>query len=395
MSTIETSVASAAARVSLHAGLRARALGLRATQAVVRRLALGDQVDFWLREIDGALSVREGLARVDAILDETHDVKTFVLSPNAHWWSAGGTRSPARSHRAGQFVTVGVEVHGVRTSRCYSLSSAPGAQRVAITVKRALSHAGTPGVLSSWLHDHVKVGDVLRLGPPAGEFVLPEATPAKIMLLSGGSGVTPVMAILRDLAARAAIGDVVFVHAARARRDVVFHRELEDMASRHAGLRLAVFTEDTRGRLDEARLRAAVPDLDARATWLCGPPGMMAALAPIWERAGMEGRLRTERFVADAKAAPAAGGAPARVTLTLATSGRAVTAEGGATLLEQLEQGGATPAYGCRMGICNTCRCVKRAGVVEDMRTGALSSEPDEEIRLCVSRARTDIELAL
>ena len=393
MSTIETSVASAAARVSLHAGLRARALGLLATQAVVRRLALGDQVDFWLREIDGALSVREGLTRVVAIHDETHDVKTFVLSPNAHWWSAGGTRAPSQSHRAGQFVTVGVEVHGVRTSRCYSLSSAPGARRVAITVKRARSQAGTPGVVSSWLHDHVKVGDVLRLGPPGGDFVLPEAAPGKILLLSGGSGVTPVMAILRDLAARGAIGDVVFVHAARARRDVVFHRELEAMASRHAGLRLAVVTEDTDGRLDEAKLRAAVPDLDARATWLCGPPGMMEALAPIWERKGMEGLLCTERFVAAAQAAPLAGGA--RVTLTLATSGRAVTAEGGASLLEQLERGGATPAYGCRMGICNTCRCVKRAGVVEDMRTGALSSEPDEEIRLCVSRARTDIELAL
>jgi ferredoxin-NADP reductase len=394
MSTIETSAASAAARVSFHAGLRARALGLRATQAVVRRLALGDQVDFWLREIDGALSVREGLARVVAIHDETHDVKTFVLSPNAQWWSAEGTRAPSQSHRAGQFVTVGVEVRGVRTSRCYSLSSAPGARRVAITVKRARSKAGTPGVVSSWLHDHVKVGDVLRLGPPVGDFILPQALPGKILLLSGGSGVTPVMAILRDLAARFAIGDVVFVHAARARRDVVFHRELCALSSRHAGLRLAIVTEDTDGRLDEAKLRAAVPDLDARATWLCGPPGMMAALAPIWSRAGMDGLLRTERFVGVEDAAPLAGGG-GRVTLRLATSGREIAAEGSASLLDQLERGGATPAYGCRMGICNTCRCVKRAGVVEDMRTGALSSEPDEEIRLCVSRARTDIELAL
>jgi len=83
------------------------------------------------------------------------------------------------------------------------------------------------------------------------------------------------------------------------------------------------------------------------------------------------------------------------VKLALVRSGRTVTTERSETLLEQLERAGERPVHGCRMGICNTCVCRKASGVVEDIVTGAVSSEPDEDIRLCVSRARTDIELAL
>ena len=127
-----------------------------AASTLARRFALDRQVDFWLRELNPVWSYQRLRARVVDVLHETHDVKTFVLLPNGHW----------RGHRAGQFVTVEVEINGVRMTRCYSLSSAPGGRKCAITVKRA---AG--GRVSSWMHDHLQRGDVLALGTPSGEFV--------------------------------------------------------------------------------------------------------------------------------------------------------------------------------------------------------------------------------
>ena len=356
-------------------------------RTIGRRLTRGRQIDFWMREIDPAWSLSTLRARVVDVLAETHDVSTFVLAPNGLW----------PGYRAGQFVSVEVEVDGVRMQRCYSLSSAPGDEHVTITVKRVPG-----GRVSSWMHDHVRRGDVLRLGMPAGEFVVPApALPGKLLLLSGGSGVTPVMSILRDLSRRDAARDVVFVHAARSKRDLVFERELGELATNHPGLRVAFFLEDELrdrargGRLDSAKLRAAVPDLEERETMLCGPAGMMDALSPMWTEAGIPHRLKTERFAAAPRVEVPAGAAPSKVKLALVRSGRTVTTERSETLLEQLERAGERPANGCRMGICNTCLCRKRTGVVENVVTGELSSEPDEDIRLCVSRARTDIELTL
>jgi ferredoxin-NADP reductase len=357
---------------------------LRAVREVLasraaRRLFLDRKVDFWLGEIDPAWSLREGRARVARVIDEAPGVKTFELEPGAGW----------PGHRAGQWARVEVEIEGVRVARCYSISSAPGAERLTLTVKRVPG-----GRVSGYLHDEVRAGMVLGLGLPEGDFVLPEPTPARLLLLSGGSGVTPVMAILRDLVARGGVGDLAFVHAARSARDVIFARELADLAAQVPGLRVHVWCDDAApGRqLDEAALRAMVPDFTEREAFLCGPAGMTAAMEEIWARAGASRRLRLERFAPLARAPVAGESRP--VSLRLSRSGRTIVA-GPGTLLDQLEAGGARPASGCRMGICQTCRCKKRSGTVEDLLTGAVSSEPDEEIRLCVSIARSDLDLAL
>jgi ferredoxin-NADP reductase len=375
-------IQASAARAAANVPVRLRAAGRAAVGTVARRFGLDRQTEFWLREIDSSWSLRDLRARVVEVKSETHDVKTFVLAPNRRW----------PGHRAGQFVTVEVEVDGVRMTRCYSLSSAPGDRHCAITVKRV-----TDGRVSSWLHDHLQRGDGLAIGRPAGDFVVPSPIPERLLLLSGGSGVTPVMSILRDLVNRKAIRDVVFVHAARSARDVIFAAELEQLAGRHPELRLAIILEDDAvgGRIDAAKLFAIVPDFDHRQTWLCGPPGMMDALSPIWTSAGITERLRVERFVPTPLPAPAMGTAPGQIALNLLRSGRRIETDGSRTLLDQLERAGERPAYGCRLGICNTCRCRKRAGIVENALTGAVSSEGEEDIRLCVSRARTDLELAL
>src|SRR5687767_621537 len=122
-----------------------------------RRLFLDRQAAFWLDQLHATWSPREIRARVVEVITETPDTKTFVLRPNRHW----------KGHRAGQYTTVEVEIDGVRVRRCYSIASAPSDAHLRITVKRV---AG--GRVSPWLHEHVRPGDVLVLGPAAGDFVL-------------------------------------------------------------------------------------------------------------------------------------------------------------------------------------------------------------------------------
>jgi ferredoxin-NADP reductase len=338
-----------------------------------RLVAWNRTVELWLHELDPTWSLTEIRARVVEVVRETPDVKTFVLEPNGRW----------RGHRAGQHTMIEVEIDGVRVRRCYSISSAPTDPRVAITVKRV---AG--GKVSGWLHDHLGPGDVIGLGVAAGDFVLPEHAPAQLLLVSGGSGITPVMSILRDLAARDAVRDVVFVHHARSRADVIFAAELEALAGRRPGLRLQIHTDDAGEAFDEAELARRVPDFVDRATYLCGPPTLMARVEHQWQRAGAS--LHRERFTPPA--APSPGDAHV-VQLRLARSGRAIAVTTTAPLLEQLEHAGERPPSGCRIGICHSCKRRKHRGTVRNLVDGAVSGEPDEDIQLCVSVACSDLEL--
>jgi stearoyl-CoA 9-desaturase NADPH oxidoreductase len=360
-----------------------------AARSIVRHIAQSRQVDFWMQEFSKTWSLTEIRARVVEVIDESHDVRTFVLAPNRHW----------PGHRAGQFVSVEVEVDGVRLQRCYSISSAPGDAQLKITVKRVPG-----GRVSSWMHDKVHVGAVLGLSKPAGEFTAnienfsPGSSPQKWLLVSGGSGVTPVMSILRDFVRRRVIGDVVFLHAARSQRDMLFQHELAAIAAAHSGLRVAFFLDDDArrgGRLDRGTLAAAVPDFAERQTLLCGPAPMMAALSPLWVDCGISQHLKTERFSQLPRTQTTHAEGKDRVHLHLLRSERVVAASDGATLLEQLEAAGERPKHGCRMGVCNTCACRKHSGIVENILTGEISTEPNETIRLCISRAKTDVELAL
>ena len=205
------------------------------------------------------------------------------------------------------------------------------------------------------------------------------------------------MSILRELSARGAVKDVVFVHHARSRADVIFAAELGALTARHPGLRVALRLDDElepERRFDPAWLSRDVPDWRERRTMLCGPAGLMERVETHWERAGVGDRLQRERFAGPATIAAPAGETVA-VRVTLSGSGRTLAAVSSRPLLSQLERGGERPAYGCRMGICNTCVCKKRSGAVRNLVTGEVSSEPDEDIRLCITAPASDVELAL
>ena len=337
-----------------------------------------DAVEDALSALHPLLSLTQVRARVLKVIDETESTKTFVLQANALWAGA----------QAGQFVQVGVEINGRRLERSYSLSSRPGARRLAITVKRQPG-----GLVSNHLHDTVKVGDVLTLSQAHGEFVLPSELPSKMLLLSAGSGITPVMAMLRDLQARNYQGDVVFVHVCRNPGDVIFGQQLASIAAQYAELSLLVHCDEEQGILTPHALELAVPDLAERSTWMCGPGGFMDAVQSYWSDQALGVPLYSERFLAAPLLPTRAPGTPVQVVF--AASGDTFTTSGSEPLLMQAERAGLFPKHGCRIGICRSCQCTKTQGTVENLQTGELSSAPNELIRLCISAARTDVTLDL
>ncbi len=343
-------------------------------ETVVRLGAVEDA----LSALHPLLSLTEVRVRVRRVLEETASARSFVLQPNALWAGA----------RAGQFVRVRVEIDGRRVERVYSLSSRPGARRLAITVRRQ-----DGGLVSKHLHRHVQAGTVLTISQAEGDFVLPQVLPARMLLLSAGSGITPVMAMLRDLHARGYRGDVVFHHVCPNPSELIFARALRDIAANFPALRLQLHFSQQAGRFSPTTLLSAVPDLAERETWLCGPAGLMDQVHRFWENQAFAAPLHSERFSAPALRPASFRGAPVQVAL--AASGQAFVSSGSEPLLVQAERAGLTPKHGCRIGICRSCQCLKTQGTVENLQTGEVSSAPNELIRLCISAAHSDVVLAL
>ena len=340
---------------------------------VVRESATEDA----LQAVHPLLSLTQVKARVIRIVNESADTKTFVLQPNAHW--AGAI--------SGQFIRLQASIEGRRVERVYSLSSRGGASRVAITVKRQPS-----GLMSGYLHTRVKVGDVFTISQAMGEFVLPDVLPQKFLLLSAGSGITPVMSMLRELNHRGYRGDVVFMHACRGAHSLAFAHTLKTLQTQWPALRLVIHPTAVLGRPSMDVLQAFVPDLAERTTYVCGPATWMDEVHGLWTKERFTSPLYSERFGTPSARTTLAGTA---VEVACNTSKTTFAAEVGYSLLAQAERAGLKPKYGCRMGICHSCQCHKVSGTVENMLTGEVSSEPDQHIRLCISSARSDITLAL
>jgi len=247
---------------------------------------------------------------------------------------------------------------------------------VTITVK-----AMPEGFLSSHLVAGVEPGTIVRLAAPQGNFVLPDPAPPSILFLTAGSGITPVMSMLRTLVRRNQIADITHLHSAPTESDVMFGAELAAVAADHPGYRLRVRATRTQGRLDLARLSQEVPDWCERQTWACGPEGMLNQAEKVWSSAGIRDRLHLERF-AVSKAAPAGAGG----TVTFARSGRSVAADAATSLMDAGEGVGVQMPFGCRMGICQSCVVSLVEGHVRDLRTGQ-EHEPGTRVQTCISSA--------
>ncbi|MBJ7470463.1 MAG: ferredoxin reductase [Solirubrobacteraceae bacterium] len=317
--------------------------------------------------------------RVEQVIPRTDDAATIVVRPSRGW----------PRHRAGQHVAVGVDVNGVRHWRSYSLTSDPERPDgcLSITVKLV-----DGGAVSTQLVRHTQPGDLIRLGPPAGDFGLPaEVTRAPLLFVTAGSGITPVMAILRSLERQDLITDVVHIHSERTSESVIFGEALRGLAARNDGVTLHERHTATAARLAPSELDRLCPDWRDRETYACGPLGLLDALETHFEAESLLHQLHVERFqIAQVVAAPGDGG-----TVRASLAGTTFDAPAGASLLVAAENAGLPVKSGCRMGICHTCVCELKEGQVRDLRTGELIDEPGQFVQLCVSAAAGDVELVL
>jgi stearoyl-CoA 9-desaturase NADPH oxidoreductase len=351
--------------------------GWHALRRIAARITTPLLPDDYLHLANPLWSARELRGRIMQVRRETEDSATLVIKPG---WGFSFDYQP------GQYIGIGLLVEGRWRWRSYSLTSSPaGAARsatdrtVTITVK-----AMPEGFLSSHLVAGVEPGTIVRLAAPQGNFVLPDPAPPSILFLTAGSGITPVMSMLRTLVRRKQIGDVIHLHSAPTAADVMFASELAALGADQPGYRLRVRETRTEGRFDLARLSQQVPDWRERQTWACGPEGMLNQAEKVWLGAGIGDRLHLERF-AVSKAAPAGAGG----TVTFARSGRSVAADAATSVMDAGEGIGVQMPFGCRMGICQSCVVSLVEGHVRDLRTGA-EHDPGTRIQTCISSASGD-----
>ncbi|GAT12295.1 ferredoxin reductase [Mycolicibacterium novocastrense] len=349
--------------------------GLHALRTIVGRITTPLLPDDYLKLANPLWSARELRGRVLGVRRETEDSATLVIKPG---WGFSFDYQP------GQYIGIGVQIDGRWRWRSYSLTSAPSrtARTITITVK-----AMPEGFLSTHLVDGLAPGTIVRLAAPQGNFVMPDPAPPKVLFLTGGSGVTPVMSMLRTLARRDQITDIVHLHSAPTQSDVMFASELADLTRAHDGYRLRTRATRSQGRLDLSRLDDEVPDWRERQTWACGPEGMLDAAQRCWSAAGLAERLHLERFAVSKAAVHGQGG-----TVEFARSGKTATVDAATPLMEAGEQVGVQMPFGCRMGICQSCVVGLVEGHVRDLRTG-VEHEPGSRVQTCVSAASGDCVL--
>ena len=314
--------------------------------------------DDYLALVDPLWSTRELRGRVERIQPEAGGAATLTLRTGRGW----------TTHTAGQWVGLGVELDGVRHWRSYSLTGPVRPdRRITVTVKAM-------GRVSDQLVHRTVAGTLVRLRPPAGEFVLSTTPTRPSLFLTAGSGVTPVMGMLRARRTTSA----VHVHSAPTAADVIFGAELRGYGhrflERHTG---------ADGRLRMAELDGLVPDWRHRETWACGPAGLLDAAERHWSDAGLAHLLHVERFTPATYADPGATGGVATYT----RSGRTTdtTTAPATTLLDAGEAAGVLMPSGCRMGICLGCVVPLLSGQVRDQRSGVVHGEPGDLIQTCIS----------
>nr|WP_316044702.1 ferredoxin reductase [Acidiferrimicrobium sp. IK] len=336
---------------------------------VVARMTTPLLPDDYLHLLNPLWTAREVRGRVVRVVPETEDAATLVIRPGWGW---------SFDYQPGQYVGIGVSVEGRWLWRSYSITSAPrpDQRHFAVTVK-----AMPEGRLSGHLVRGLAPGTVVRLAVPQGGFVLPDPPPPRLLFWTGGSGVTPVMAMLRTLVRRGTMPDVVHVHAAPERSESLFADELRALADQHANYRLVEASRDRPVRVGD--LERACPDWRLREAWVCGPERMLDDAEDHWRRAGLGDRLHLERFSAS-RTAEAEGG-----RITFAASDRVVEADGATSLLEAGEGAGVAMPFGCRMGICHTCVVPLASGAVQDLRNGDIYRDR-QGIQTCVTAAAGD-----
>ncbi len=354
-----------------------RARALRAISAFTSPLLPDD----YLELINPLWSTRELRGRVEELVPEAGSATTVLIRPGHAW----------PGHEPGQYLRIGFDVDGIRHWRAYSLTSDPGRPDGFISITPKLVEEG---VVSPYVNRKLKPGAIVSLSDVEGQFVLPEPRPERILFISAGSGITPIMSMLRALDREDRIKDVIHLHSAPTPDDVIFGESLRKIAERNEGLRLhEQHTRTGAGRIAPDHLDELCGDWRERDTFLCGPAEMLDDFEPRWEREQITERLHMERFqpVIGGDGSAAGEGGP----IKFLKSEIEAESDGSQPILVAGEEAGAELPFGCRMGICHTCVGKLCKGQLRDMRSGEVHGEEGQMVRTCVNAPEGPVEIAL
>lgn len=335
--------------------------------------------DDYLSMINPLWTTRELRGKVERVAPEGSEAVSVYIRPGFEW--AG--------HIPGQYVRLGVLIDGRYHWRAYSLTSDPDPEDGLVSVSPKLVPAGT---VSPFLVGTIRAGDVVRLSEVEGEFTLPEVIPDKMVFISAGSGITPIISMLRSLDHHDQVGDVVVVHSIHNREQLMFAETLDELETKHEGLRVKLRITSDEGRMKAAELDELVPDWRERDAFCSGPGEHLDDLRSYWKEQGDFARFHYESFQ------PIIGGgddAGEGGTVRFLNSEKDVECNGGTTILAAGEQAGLDLTFGCRIGICHTCVGTLKKGRLRDLRNGDVSEPTGQAVRICVNTAEGDIEIEL
>jgi ferredoxin-NADP reductase len=383
-------------RPSVRTQLAAAEVNTRGPADVAHQIpARQDFAPLLTSELDGEKVWRPGKlpVRCIQITDETHDVKTFRFCAEP---------PKLLLFRPGQFMTFEVPLDGKAVRRSYTISSSPSRPHTfSVTVKRQKN-----GLVSNWLHDKLRVGDMLFVDGPHGQFTCLGDPASSYLLLSGGSGITPLMSMSRWLCDTAAPVDLHFVHFARSSADLIFEHELA-LLGRQPGFRCDFVCSRAEpasgwtgrvGRIEPPLLLELCPDLRQRSVYLCGPVPFMEAARTMLEGMSFDmARFHQESFGGVPRAALAPSQAKIAARVEFSASKKSIRCHNADYVLDLALAAGVPAAFSCRAGQCGTCKVVLLRGEVEQDSTDALSPDDIKEglILSCQARPRGDIAVDL
>jgi ferredoxin-NADP reductase len=346
---------------------------------IARALTTPLMPDDYLEMINPLWSTRELRGRVERIERQTADAATVLIKPGHRW----------EGHEPGQYLRIGVDIDGVRHWRAYSLTSEPDRPDGCISVTPKVVDTGK---VSPFLVRKAQPGTIVYLGGVEGTFMLPDPLPDKLLFITAGSGITPVMSMLRSLDRSGELGDVVHLHSARHSDEVIFGPELRDLTRKHQDFKLHEQMTGEDGRVAPEDLERLCPDWRDREAFVCGPADMIDAMSEHWDRLGLCERLHTERFqpIIGENGASGEGG-----TIRFLRSDVEVENDGSKPILVAGEEAGLELPFGCRIGICHTCVGQLCSGRVRDLRNGEVYGQEGEHIRTCLSAPEGPVEIAL
>lgn len=349
-----------------------------------------------------------GPLRVARIIRQTPDVQTFRFA------AVDGSPLPFQ-HQPGQYLVISPTINGKRTNRPYTISSSPTKPDYCeITVKREET-----GLVSQYLHDTLREGDVVNISAPTGRFIFDGTQSQSIVLIAGGVGITPLMAITRYLTDKNWKGDIYFVYCAKTPMDIIFRKELDDLKARFPNLRLFVTLSRAdgtdwagyKGRVSAEFLSRSIPDLASRSVYICGPDAMMTMSIQVLKDLGVPAeQIKSEEFIAakHAETVPADPGktcvlAPEVLTLddgvgaklTFKQSAKSVALTPDKSLLEIAEEAGVNIDFECRSGICGRCKTRLLGGCVTMETQDALTAEDKSKNMILMCQARASEPVAV